>query len=90
MRHLLLHPEGEFIALDHALDVGIKAVISQRLAVKRLQQVEFGELNLRADRRMDIADFGVGDGAIIGADARALIDCREKRRSLAARPAKAR
>ena len=29
LRHFLLHPEGEFIALDHALDGGIELVALQ-------------------------------------------------------------
>src|SRR5204863_1437682 len=49
-RHVLLHSEGEFVALDHALDVGIRAVEPQRLAVQRLQKVEFGTLNIMAKR----------------------------------------
>lgn len=73
-RHFFLHPEGEFVALDHSLDVGIGRVDPQSLAVKILQQVEFGALHLRAERGVEVADLGADDRAIIGADARALID----------------
>ena len=86
-RHFLLHPEGELVALDHPLDVGIQTVDPQRLAVKRLQQVEFGALNLRAERRVEVADFRTGDWSIVGADARALIDRGEKRRAIVLRTA---
>ena len=63
------------------------AVAPQRLAVQRLQQVELGALNLRAERRVEVADFGAGDRAIIGADARALVDRGEKRGAVVLRTA---
>ncbi len=63
LRHFLLHFEGEFVALDHALNIGIRPVEPQRLAVERLQQVKFGALNRGIERRLEVADFGAGDGA---------------------------
>lgn len=75
----VLHAEGEFVRLDEALDVGVLRLALLGGAVELLHEVELSTLLRSCELRMgEVADFGLGDGLASVADARALIDGRQK------------
>ena len=77
-RHLALHFKGQFVTLDHALHLRIHAILVEFLLVEILNEIQLRALRLSIHGWLKIAQLGTFDGAVVGADAGALVDGGKK------------